>query len=197
MSVKKNGRTPVYPSKTGMNLAMRDRKTKANPVFVVVSVILVAAIAVLFSQFAVVRPMAQVMQAKRTAQEAEQQLAMLEEHNADYEEIRHQYGVYANRGFTDDELARVDRLDVLELVENELMRAATVRSLAVTGNEVSTTLSDISLNRLSTLYLDLTENALVDSVTVTAVDGQGSVSDDANTTASIIIKLTTKGADGE
>lgn len=153
----------VYPSKRDMNLAMRE-KPQTNRPLAVLAVLLVIAFIGLFYLFAVRRVLDEVDSAAAAANNAEAQLAAIQEQTAHYDDVLDEYQGYTvvSNAMT----GTVDPLDCLDLIETQLVDKAQVESYSVADHLVSVQLSGVTLRDVSEIYASLTASPLVSNVQV-------------------------------
>ena len=159
---KKKGQ---YPSKTALNLAVQYSASAMRGSTVAAFLILLIAVGG-FTKILVIDQMNRVNVAQGQAAVFQQQLDAEKAANAEYEGVAEEYNRYFYTGFTDEELAAVDRMEILNLLEDKLMSSAKVEDVSVSGNSVSVNLSDLSLQQLSALISRLKESEIVEDVTV-------------------------------
>lgn len=155
----------VYPSKTTLNLCMKE-KSPWRPGRVVPTFTALALAVVLFGKFAVADRLAQVSREQQVLAGLAAQVQALEEATADYDAVLEEYGRYSVGWMTDEEKAAVDRVDLLDLIEQELMSAAAVQQFSVTGNVLSVSLAGVTLEDTSRIVQRLYTWPEVQSVSV-------------------------------
>ena len=157
---KKKRTTPVV--KTTMNLYMKE-KSELSPSRWLPAVLVIVILAALFGKFAVADRFARLRAAESALIQRQTQLEQLQQSYADYDEVAEQYGQYTYRGF-DRTIA--DRQEILDLLERDIIPYSQTRSVSVTGNVFSTTVTGLTLDQVSTMMAKLEANPLVESVTV-------------------------------
>ena len=177
----------VYPSKATINLAVRE-KSKWRPGRVVPMFAALLAAAVLFGKFAVADRLARVSRAQQALAAVQSQVDALTERTAGFADLQEEYGRYSVGWMTDEEKAAVDRIDILDLMEGELMAAGTVRQFTVSGNTLSVDLSGLTLEDTSRVVQRLYGWPIVESVAVYNATTQ--VEDGADAQVSLVVTLT-------
>ena len=139
----------VYPSKRDMNLAMRE-KPQTNRPLAVLAVLLVIAFIGVFYLFAVRRVLDKVDSAAAAADNAEAQLAAIQQQTARYDDVLDEYQSYTvvSNAMT----GTVNPLDCLNLIETQLVDKAQVESYSVADHLVSVQLSGVTLRDVSEIY---------------------------------------------
>lgn len=159
---KKKGQ---YPSKTELNLAVQYSASAMRGSTVAAFLILLIAVGG-FTKILVLDQLNRVNAAQDQVAVFRQQLDEEKAANDEYESVAEEYDRYFYTGFTDEELSVVDRMEILNLLEEKLMSSAKVEDVSVSGNSVSVNLSDLSLQQLSDLISRLKESEIVEDVTV-------------------------------
>lgn len=183
----------VYPKKTTINLVMKEGPATGaskTVLAVIVIIVLVAAVA----KFGVIDRLNMVSAAEKEASNAEASYSAMKDYTSGFSALQETYGQYATGGFTEAELALVDRLDILSLIEDELMSSAKIATVTAVENIVSVKLSGITLEQLSALLSRLNANDIVSYVVISSVDSTDS--NNAVTTATMTITLKDEGSVG-
>lgn len=177
----------VYPSKRDMNLAMRE-KPQTNRPLVVLAVLLVIAFIGVFYLFAVRRVLDEVDSAAAAADNAEAQLAAIQEQTAHYDDVLDEYQSYTvvSNAMT----GTVNPLDCLNLIETQLVDKAQVESYSVADHLVSVQLSGVTLRDVSEIYASLTASPLVSNVQVYTASTQKDSTEQVTATMNIELAQT-------
>ena len=165
----KRRKAQVLPTKTTLNLAIKEKKelrlSRAVPAVLAV----LAAVAV-FGKFAVADRFAAAAAAEAAVDARRAELAAIRDSYADYAEVEHTYNQYTYTGF-DRTIA--DRLDVMSLLERDVYPVCTVRSQSIAGKSVSLTISGLTLDGISDLIARLEAEPMVARVTVSTANYNG------------------------
>ena len=177
----------VYPSKRDMNLAMRE-KPQTNRPLAVLAVLLVIAFIGVFYLFAVCRVLDEVDSAATAADNAEAQLAAIQEQTAHYDDVLDEYQSYTvvSNAMT----GTVNPLDCLNLIETQLVDKAQVESYSVADHLVSVQLSGVTLRDVSEIYASLTASPLVSNVQVYTASTQKDSTEQVTATMNIELAQT-------
>lgn len=177
----------VYPSKRDMNLAMRE-KPQTNRSLAVLAVLLVIAFIGVFYLFAVRRVLDEVDSAAAAADNAEAQLAAIQEQTAHYDDVLDEYQSYTvvSNAMT----GTVNPLDCLNLIETQLVDKAQVESYSVADHLVSVQLSGVTLRDVSEIYASLTASPLVSNVQVYTASTQKDSTEQVTATMNIELAQT-------
>lgn len=174
----------VYPSKRDMNLAMREKPQTNRPL----AVLLVIAFIGVFYLFAVRRVLDEVDSAAAAADNAEAQLAAIQEQTAHYDGVLDEYQSYTvvSNAMT----GTVNPLDCLNLIETQLVDKAQVESYSVADHLVSVQLSGVTLRDVSEIYASLTASPLVSNVQVYTASTQKDSTEQVTATMNIELAQT-------
>ncbi len=177
----------VYPSKRDMNLAMREKPPTNRPL-AVLAVLLVIAFIGVFYLFAVRRVLDEVDSAAAAADNAEAQLAAIQEQTAHYDDVLDEYQSYTvvSNAMT----GTVNPLDCLNLIETQLVDKAQVESYSVADHLVSVQLSGVTLRDISEIYASLTASPLVSNVQVYTASTQKDSTEQVTATMNIELAQT-------
>lgn len=177
----------VYPSKRDMNLAMRE-KPQTNRPLAVLAVLLVIAFIGVFCLFAVRRVLDEVDSVATAADNAEAQLAAIQEQTAHYDDVLDEYQSYTvvSNAMT----GTVNPLDCLNLIETQLVDKAQVESYSVADHLVSVQLSGVTLRDVSEIYASLTASPLVSNVQVYTASTQKDSTEQVTATMNIELAQT-------
>ena len=177
----------VYPSKRDMNLAMRE-KPQTNRSLAVLAVLMVIAFIGVLYLFAVRRVLDEVDSAAAAADNAEAQLAAIQEQTAHYDDVLDEYQSYTvvSNAMT----GTVNPLDCLNLIETQLVDKARVESYSVADHLVSVQLSGVTLRDVSEIYASLTASPLVSNVQVYTASTQKDSTEQVTATMNIELAQT-------
>lgn len=152
------------PSKTTMNLAFHESSFHLGRTlaFVVVAM----AVILVFTKIAILDQTDKKTAAYAALAEKQTQLQLVMTKLAGYDELAAQYGRYSYGWMTEEEAALVDRMQVLSIVENQIVPAATVQDFAINNNVLTLNISNITLEQTSALVNTLENTQLVSSVSV-------------------------------
>ncbi len=150
---------PLEP-KHILNLANYDKKKLSLPKFILILVLILAAV-VLFAKFLVID---RFVELDRTQAEAS---ALQSQINANYAQIRELSGVteeyahYTYSGMTADELALVSRVDVMDMIGRVILPYASVSSWTLQGNTLVMSVYNTTLNRLNQIVSVVNQEPIV------------------------------------
>lgn len=158
-----------YPAKTTINLVIRD-ENQIDLKIAAPAIAVIILLAALFGKFMVADRLATANRASGRAQTMRTQLEAVYEKLSDYEEVEDVYAHYTYSGMTDEELERVDRVEVMRLVNDALEAGYTLKSWSVSGNVMSMQMKGSSLQELNELSRILEKEEIVDQCVITSAD---------------------------
>lgn len=160
--IKKNA--VQYPSKKTMNFVHHQSGINLKKLIPVL--VLVFIIGALFAKFAILDPLAKRDVALGELTDKQTQLALINGKLTGYEELAQQYGRYSYGWMNETEVNMVSRMDVLQLVEQEIATKAIIDNMAVNNNVLTLNIHGITLEQASTMVRSLEERGLVESAAV-------------------------------
>ena len=160
--IKKNA--VQYPSKKTMNFV--HHQSGINLKKLIPALVLVLIIGALFAKFAILDPLAKRDVALGELTDKQTQLALINGKLTGYDELAQQYGRYSNGWMNETEVNMVSRMDVLQLVEQEIATKAIIDNMAVNNNVLTLNIHGITLEQASTMVRSLEERGLVESAAV-------------------------------
>ena len=172
----------AYPTKTSMNLFYKpDRTTKPATVALYVLFALVCLLGL--SKLLVYDLWLEHQQARQGLAAVQEQLSGAMAQLADYDEVRERYSRYSA---TDEERFLLDRLEVLDLLD-QAAGGAELNVVAVSGNQVQVQFSSVTLAQTAEIVNRLEASPLVAGTVVNTA----STTENAGTLAqtSIMIQL--------
>lgn len=163
-----------YPSKRTMNLFYKpDRTTK--PATVALYVLFVLTLLLGLSKFLVYDLWIEAEQAEAARDAAQEQLNDVLLQLTDYAEVRERYSRYAE---TDEERERIDRMQILELLDGAVGSQAKILAIAISENQVQMQLTGVTLAETASIVSALEASPIVASTqvnTASATGGEGSL----------------------
>lgn len=179
---------PKYPDKQTINLAANE-KDKVDVRILLASFVLFLICLATFVKFAVIDRLNAAEEAKRTYMEAKQQIQMLEERTKEYAKLQDVYSKLNNTFFSAQEAAEIDRMEIIDMVEDCVLDKADIESINITGNQVLISIVDTTLASVSEVVAALQADERTAYVTVSTA-GTGRVEElGGNVSADIIVQL--------
>jgi hypothetical protein len=159
----------VLPTKTTINLAMKEENSiTPRRLAVYIAAALLAAVVV--AKFGFIDQYARVNGAKAQYETVHAQYTQTEDALSHYAEVESQYLRYSKTWMQDedsDEYVGVDRAEILDLVEKDMMSVGKVDGLTVKGNVMVANMSGMDLEQISKMFTVLDKEPLVQSLALT------------------------------
>ena len=156
------------PTKVGVNLNMREKRTGE---FITLGIGCAVAILVvaLIGKFGVYDQYQRLADAESAYGQVHQEYETIKQELAGYDEVLTEYRTYSmdwmtNSGDSKYQYVSVDRREVLDLVENEMMTRGTVNSVLVRNDLVSVSMSGMSLEEISVMFAAIEQHDIVTRV---------------------------------
>ena len=154
----------VVPTKQTMNFIHIEKKIHPLRLILTILVILLAAAA--FTKFGILDQEQKRVNAYNELSNKQTQLAAVSSKLVGYDELAAQYGRYSYGWMNDAETGLVGRIDILDLLEQNVMSVATVQNLTVNGNVLSINISGVTLERASEIVKQLESSPIVTTASV-------------------------------
>lgn len=182
-------RTPrqkdVYPEKTYMNLVVSDKKSIDLGRTIPLAIILVIVVA-LIVKFGILDVYGRVGVKQAELSTEKQALSTMTAAIADYDAVLAEYEGYASASIAGDEVT-VQAVDALDLVDRFVSPSARVASVALSGNTLSLSLTNVSLDGVGRLVSSLYEQKIVENVSVSTAATQATASEDVTVAVTITL----------
>ncbi len=156
----------TLPTKRTVNLAESGKK-KSNSALAIPAIIIIVVIAAVFSKFAVVDRLVQVREAEQEVADIQVQIDMGNARIDSFGELVDIYAHYTFKGMTAEELNRIGRGKVLELIRNVILPEAYIEGFSLKGNRMTVSVTDDTLQDINLIAQKLEEEAIVGFCTVT------------------------------
>lgn len=181
-----------------LNLAGYNKK-QVNPVKFGIIVAIVAILIILFAKFLVFDRFAELQRAESEAASLKSQI------DANYAKIKEldglsdEYAHYTFSGMSEDEMALVSRVDVMEMINRLIVPHATVSSWSLQGNTLSLTVNDTTLSMANHMVANMGAEPIVNYsfVQTAATDGSQELTPGSVVTAQITAYLQVPEGTGE
>lgn len=152
------------PSKKTMNFV--HHQSGINVRKLIPALVIVLAAGALFAKFGFLDPIAKRDAARAELELKQAQLVTIEAKLEGYEELELKYGRYSYGWMNDTEVNMVSRMDVLQLVEQEIANKAFIDNMAVNNNVLTMNIHGITLEQASAMVKSLEDRGLVESAAV-------------------------------
>lgn len=156
----------TLPTKRTVNLAGTGKKSVKVGVLIP-ALIVISAAAFLFSKFAVIDRFITVSEAEARVADVEMQISMGEAKIESFGELTDIYAHYTFSGMTEEEMGRVSRVDVVDLIRNVIVPEAYVESFSVSENKLVVSVTDDTLQDINVIAQTLQKEPIVSFCTVT------------------------------
>lgn len=160
------------PTKKDINLAVIGEQ-HTNVLVALPAILLILLAAALFSKFLVYDRLMEVEAARREVAQLQNQLDAGYEELSDYAELSELYAHYTFSGMTEEERERIDRVEVLSLIDRLILPQAGVQDLTVSGNQMTLNMSGSTLQEINLLVQKLEADDIVDFCGVTTAVSKG------------------------
>ena len=174
-----------YPSKTYINLVIRDKR-EADMRSMVLKGILIVLVAALFIKFGVFDFYDRVGKKQVELASQQQVLSGLESQLTNYNEVKTEYDMYESSRIVSAE-GTVSVHDAMELVDRYIAPSAKIAAIDIKGNTISLSLADVTLDKVGKLVSTLYGQPMVANVSVSTA----ATEQDTNKaiTASMVVTL--------
>lgn len=179
---------PKYPNKQTINFAKQE-SNKVDTRIQIGSFALFLIFLAVFVKFAVIGRIDAANEAKREYLETEQQIEMLLESTKDYEIVQKEYRKFNSGFLSESEAAEVDRMEIIDMVEDCVLDKADIKNINITANKVIIILGNTTLPFVSEIVASLEEDEKTSYVTVSTA-GTGTWQKHGSTvSANIMVEL--------
>ena len=189
---KKTSSRGTLPVKNSINLA----SVGAKPIklsIAIPAIILILLAAAALSKFGVIDRFNTLSKAESEVSRLRSELNSAYNTLSGYGELTEEYAHYTVSGMTNEELTRVDRSQVVDLIQRVILPKSELGNWFVTGNQLNLTITGKTLQEVNLLVQSLDEEALVDFCTVktaaTNDKNNGILQDDTVVVAQIVVYL--------
>ena len=157
------------PQKVGINLNMREKRTR-TVLSLAGGIAAVVVVVALIGKFGVYDQYARLAKAEKAYGEVHQQYETVLQELTGYDEVLTEYRTYSMDWMAGSEdgqgyqFVAVDRRDVLDLIESEMMTRGTVSSVSMRDDRVVVGMSGMSLEEISVMFSSIEQHDIVKSV---------------------------------
>lgn len=180
-------RPTELPQKSSINLA-QDVSGTQNRRFVLAAFAAAVVVIALLCKLLVVDVLAGAMATNGQVSRMEAQVQELVAANENYDRVSQEFAHYVVTGLTSEEMAQVDRQQVIDLVRSYLLDLGQLQSVQVAGNVITANVSGVNMASVSQRIKAIQADPLVASAQVSSAQGaDGSLS--SNAVHAIVIAL--------
>ena len=156
------------PTKTRINLAKRESRKK-DMITLGVGIVLIAGLSAAVAKFAVIDQLDRLSQAEGAYNAVHVQYVAMQQAVADYPNVEERYRTYSRSWMLSGDtngLARVDRADVLDLVEARLLPYGRINTLSLRDSVMVVSMSGMNLSQISAMFERLQAEKIVASASL-------------------------------
>lgn len=156
------------PTKTRINLAKRESRKK-DMITLGVGIVLIAGLSAAVTKFAVIDQLDRLSQAEGAYNAVHVQYVAMQQAVADYPNVEERYRTYSRSWMLSGDtngLARVDRADVLDLVEARLLPHGRINTLSLRDSVMVVSMSGMNLSQISAMFERLQTEKIVASASL-------------------------------
>ena len=156
------------PTKTRINLAKRESRKK-DMITLGVGIVLIAGLSAAVAKFAVIDQLDRLSQAEGAYNAVHVQYVAMQQAVADYPNVEERYRTYSRSWMLSGDtngLARVDRADVLDLVEARLLPYGRINTLSLGDSVMVVSMSGMNLSQISAMFERLQTEKIVASASL-------------------------------
>ncbi len=156
------------PTKTRINLAKRESRKK-DMITLGVGIVLIAGLSAAVAKFAVIDQLERLSQAEGAYNAVHVQYVAMQQAVADYPNVEERYRTYSRSWMLSGDtngLARVDRADVLDLVEARLLPYGRINTLSLRDSVMVVSMSGMNLSQISAMFERLQTEKIVASASL-------------------------------
>lgn len=193
---KKAQRAVKLPSKTHINLAKKESK-KRDATTLGIGAGIIVILMILVAKFGVYDQYARLQKAESDYDAVHAQYVEMENALADYPNVLDRYRTYARSWMEQSDengFVQVDRMDILDLLENYMIPYGTLNNFTIQDSTVIVSMSGMNLQEISNMFARLQSRPIVDSVSLNLASTEET---DKNTDLdfSVTIQLKSENAD--
>ena len=156
------------PTKTRINLAKRESRKK-DMITLGVGIVLIAGLSAAVAKFAVIDQLDRLSQAEGAYNAVHVQYVAMQQAVADYPNVEERYRTYSRNWMLSGDtngLTRVDRADVLDLVEARLLPYGRINTLSLRDSVMVVSMSGMNLSQISAMFERLQTERIVASASL-------------------------------
>lgn len=156
------------PTKTRINLAKRESRKK-DMITLGVGIVLIAGLSAAVAKLAVIDQLDRLSQAEGAYNAVHVQYVAMQQAIADYPNVEERYRTYSRSWMLSGDtngLARVDRADVLDLVEARLLPYGRINTLSLRDSVMVVSMSGMNLSQISAMFERLQTEKIVASASL-------------------------------
>ena len=160
---EKTAKTVKIPTKTKVNLCKKEPKSR-NVTTLVIGIAAILALSLCVAKFGVIDQLARLQKAETEYYTVHSQYAAMQQAVAEYPDVEAEYRTYSRNWMKNEDgngFVKVDRQDILDLIEGYVMPRGTVKNVSIQDSTVIVTMSGMSLTEISDMFDRLKEQPIV------------------------------------
>lgn len=168
IETKKPSKVLKLPTKTTINLAKRESRRK-DMLTLTVGGVLILLLAGSVAKFGVIDQLDRLSQAESSYNQVHSQYLSTLQAVEDYPEVEERYRTYSRSWMNAGDkngLAKVDRQEVLDLLEQRMMPRGQVNSVSLRDSVLVVSMSGMNLRQISTMVESIREDPIVESASL-------------------------------
>lgn len=154
----------VYPSKKTMNFIV-DENAKKNKASIILFCIFLVGL-VFFTKFGVIDSLTKTSSLENNYKSYENEINALQAELSDYDEVEEKYNELVGDFLTDEEVNSLNRTDIIDMIDDDILPYVDVTNISISGNEVSVYTGVTDLNTVSKVLSVLQNDERTEYVTV-------------------------------
>lgn len=183
---------PKYPTKQTINLARKDTNGIGKTTQIVLFLLFCICLWI-FTKFAVIHRIEEAEHAKREYKRTEELIRALEDKAANYDEILAKYRQYDNSFLSETERIEMDRLEIIDMVEQCVKNQAEIKEINITSNQVSIKLEETALSYVSEIVARFEEDERTSYVSVSTAGTGTTNKENQIVSADVMVQLKSGG----
>lgn len=188
---KPRGKMPV---KTTINLANTEKgAVSLRRLAPVIAIIVLGTL--IFGKFFVIDRLVAASKANEEVTQLQTQLQAVYSQINSFDDLEDEYAHYTYSGMTQEELDQVDRVEIMELIENAIYAGDNTKSWSLTGNVLTLQVTGTSLRELNELSRTLDKSEIVDQCILTTANKTDKIDQNTDVDATFIIYMKNPNSD--
>ena len=179
-----------YPTKRLVNLAQRESNSK-SVVTLVAGVCVIVVLAGCVAKFGVYDQLERQNAAERAYNQVHSQYTEMKNELEGYDDVLQEYRTYSRswmRQNSSGQFVSVDRMDVLQLLEKQLMPCGTVNSVSVSGDVMVVAMSGMNLEEISAMFAVVQEQPIVASASLNIASTEKNTNAELDFSVTIVLQ---------
>lgn len=160
---EKTAKSVKIPTKTKVNLCKKEPKSR-NVATLVIGIAAILALSLCVAKFGVIDQLARLQKAETEYYTVHSQYVAMQQAVAEYPDVEAEYRTYSRNWMKSEDgngFVKVDRQEILDLIEGYVMPRGTVKNVSIQDSTVIVTMSGMSLTEISDMFDRLKEQPIV------------------------------------